>query len=78
MAKASNRDEFSAATVRALQERAGNRCSNLDCGIVTSGPHSNPKKAVRIGKAAHICAAAPGGKRYALNMTAEERSHISN
>lgn len=30
------------------------------------------------GQAAHICAAAPGGKRYDVNMTPEERSSIDN
>lgn len=78
MAKNSARDDFNPATIRTLQERAGNRCSNLDCEKVTSGPHTDPQKVVRIGKASHICAAAPGGKRYDRNMTAEERSHISN
>ena len=42
MAKNSARDEYNPATIRTLQERAGNRCSNLDCGKVTSGPHTDP------------------------------------
>lgn len=72
------RDDFSAATIRTLQERASNHCSNPLCNAPTSGPHTDPQKAIRVGRAAHICAAAPGGKRYDPTMTPEERSDISN
>ena len=73
-----NRDDFSKPQIRILAERAGQRCSNPDCKAVTSGPHSKSNKSVIVGIAAHICAAAPGGKRYDPNMTPEQRSSIEN
>lgn len=36
------------------------------------------ERAINIGEAAHICAAAPGGKRYDVSMTPLERSNINN
>jgi hypothetical protein len=74
----SGRDEFSERTIRILQERVGNRCSNPHCQVPTSGPHTEPSKSLRIGKAAHITAAAPGGPRYDPSLPASERSHALN
>lgn len=73
-----NRDDFPNPVKHILAERANQRCSNPDCGRVTSGPHSISNKSIIVGVAAHICAAAPGGKRYDPNMTPEQRSAIEN
>ncbi len=58
------RDDFFAATVRTLASRAGHRCSNPQCLRPTSGPGLDENKSVNVGEAAHITAAARGGKRY--------------
>lgn len=73
-----NRDNFSPAIIKILERRINGKCSNPDCRIVTSGPHVSPDKASNIGVAAHIKAAAAGGPRYDLTMTAKERSSINN
>jgi hypothetical protein len=73
-----NRDDFPKAVIRTLAERANQRCSNPGCGRVTSGPHLKSNKSIIVGVAAHICAAAPGGKRYDPDMTPEQRSSIDN
>jgi hypothetical protein len=72
------RDDFSAATIRTLASRAGHRCSNPTCLRPTSGPALHEAKSVNVGEAAHITAAAPGGKRYDLSLAAEERRAPSN
>ena len=61
--------------------RAGWHCSFTGCGRLTSGPsEESPEAVTMIGKAAHICAAAPGpgSRRYDASMTPEERAHIDN
>lgn len=75
---ANNRDDFTKETVRTLQERVGNRCSNPRCCCTTSGPNHTPEKATRIGVAAHITAASPGGPRFDPELTATQRSSIQN
>ena len=35
-------------------------------------------KTINVGEASHICAAAPGGKRYNPQMTSEERKSFDN
>lgn len=74
------RDEFRAATIRTLANRAGNNCCNPDCRRPTSGPALVEDKSVNVGQAAHITAAAPGpgGKRYDVALTKEERRAASN
>ncbi|MCU0797622.1 MAG: tetratricopeptide repeat protein [Akkermansiaceae bacterium] len=72
------RDDFSETTKRRLAERVAYRCSSPSCGKQTTGPHSNPEKSIRIGKAAHIFAAAPGGPRYSSVQLSEERCSIQN
>lgn len=74
----SNRDEFSPPDKETLAKRARQLCSNPDCQSSTSGPHTRPDRAINTGVAAHICAAAPGGKRYDSDMTPEERGRIGN
>lgn len=73
-----SRDDFSLATIETMAKRVTYICSNPDCGKMTVGPNSNKNKSTSIGVAAHIRAAAPGGKRYDPNMTRTERSDISN
>jgi hypothetical protein len=72
------RDEFLAATIRTLANRAGHRCSNPECPRPTSGPALAEDKSVNVGQAAHITAAAPGGKRYDASLTPRERRAASN
>lgn len=72
------RDDFNSDTIRMLQERVGHRCSNPECRAPTAGPHSDPQKAVRVGRASHITAASPGGPRFDPTMSATERRSISN
>ena len=72
------RDDFPRMVVETLGRRAGMRCSNPKCRQLTSGPTEQPDKAINVGVAAHICAAAPGGRRYDASMTAEQRSDIEN
>lgn len=73
-----SRDDFSKEIIRALQDRAGNHCSNPRCRCLTSGPNDLPTKSSRIGVAAHITAAAPDGPRYDASLTPAERSSIQN
>lgn len=75
----SNRDEFSPKTRQAVALRANQHCSFRGCPQATSGPSDESPEAVNmIGKAAHIHAAAPGGRRYLASLTTAERIHISN
>ncbi len=74
----SARDDFSEPTKRELAKRVRYTCSNPNCENATIGPNSDPEKSTYVGAAAHISAAAPGGKRYDPNLTPEQRKHISN
>lgn len=73
-----SRDDFSQKVKDILCERVGGKCSNPDCRRETKGPHSDSKKRVSIGQAAHITAATKGGPRYDPNMTSEQRKSIDN
>ena len=53
-------------------------CSNPDCRHPTCGPHSDQKKSIITGEAAHICAAAEKGPRYDPKQTPEGRKAIAN
>ena len=72
------RDDFTERTKRILALRVANRCSNPLCRKMTSGPAAQIDESVNIGEAAHIAAAAPGGKRYDPQMTSAQRSSIEN
>ncbi len=72
------RDDFTEDVKRALAQRVANRCSNPECGAVTSGPQIDPAKAVNVGVAAHLTAASPGGPRYDDALTPAQRGHASN
>jgi hypothetical protein len=67
------RDEFTEDVKRVLAARTGNVCSNQDCHALTSGPQSNPSKALNVGVAAHITAAAEGRARYNPSLSSEQR-----
>ncbi|WP_318557303.1 hypothetical protein [Geobacter anodireducens] len=73
-----NRDDFTQDTITRLRSRVTNRCSNPACRVPTTGPTTDPQKFNNIGVAAHICAAAPGGPRYDVTMTSEQRKNIEN
>jgi hypothetical protein len=72
------RDEFDGKTKEILARRVGYRCSNPNCRKLTSGPQTDPAKAVNIGVAAHIKAASRGGPRYDARLSSEERKSIDN
>lgn len=73
------RDDFSPKTRKNLAARAGHACSNPDCRRLTAGAAlGDDAKAINVGIAAHIKAAAPGGPRYDPQQSAEERQHASN
>jgi hypothetical protein len=72
-----SRDNFSDPIKRKLVQRAGYQCSI--CGRITVGPSEERPEGVNLtGQAAHIAAAARGGRRYDEKQTPEERSDISN
>lgn len=75
---ASKRDNFNGNTKDIMARRVGYRCSNPNCRKLTCGANDNPQEFSNIGVAAHICAAARGGKRYDANMTPTERKDIYN
>lgn len=72
------RDEFSIAVKRTLAARAGNVCSNPECLAFTSAPHEDATKAINLGVAAHITAAATDGPRYDFSLTSMSRTAIEN
>ena len=72
----SRRDNFSTSVINILARRAGGKCSM--CKRTTFGPNDDPHKAICIGQAAHIAAAAPDGPRYNPTMTVEERTSAVN
>jgi len=74
-----NRDDFLSKTKSALAARANYRCSFPGCDVITCGPSSeSPSAVTNIGVAAHICAAAVGGRRYDNKMSKEQRGDIEN
>ena len=71
--------EFAARTKETLAKRVGFKCSRPDCGRPTAGPHeADPGKWQCIGEAAHIEAAAIGGKRYNPSMDDDARRSAAN
>jgi hypothetical protein len=78
MAANKNRDDFKPATKRKIERQALSDCSNPSCRRVTHGASSDRHSELRIGIAAHICAAAPGGPRYDAKMNSEERASADN
>ena len=72
------RDDFPEDVKRAVAARVGYRCSRPTCRALTSGPQVDPSKALNVGVAAHITAAAAGRPRYDPALTSEERRHANN
>lgn len=72
------RHDFTQETIRKLCDRVGAVCSNPACHAPTKGPHSDGEKAISVGMACHIHAAAPGGPRYDAAQTADDRRSIHN
>jgi len=72
------RDDFQQKVKDILAKRVGFLCSNPSCKCPTTGPHTNPRKAINVGVAAHIAAAAHGGPRYDASMSQVDRSSIQN
>ena len=73
-----SRDEFTQATKRTFAVRAAHFCSNPQCLKLTAGPHSDERKSLSTGHAAHIHAAAPNGPRYDPHQTPTQRQSIRN
>lgn len=69
---------FTKQVVETLAKRAGNHCSNLDCGVLTCGPAESPDRSLTIGEAAHIFGARPGSARFNDKLSAAERGDITN
>src|SRR3977135_2643142 len=74
----SQRDNFSAKTIRILQSRVACRCSNPECRKPTIGPALDEDRSVNVGVAAHITAAAEGGPRYDIRLKLEDRKASEN
>jgi hypothetical protein len=72
------RDDFTERVKRSLAARAGHHCSNPDCRATTSGPQVDETKALNVGVAAHITAAAEGGPRFDAGLSPRERVADSN
>jgi WD40 repeat protein len=71
--------DFERRTKETLAKRVGYRCSREGCGRPTMGPNAaDPAGSQCIGEAAHIEAAAPGGKRYNPEMSDQQRKSIAN
>ncbi|NLU91350.1 hypothetical protein [Chitinophaga sp. Ak27] len=72
------RDNFPKLIREILAKRVSFRCSNPNCKKITTGPHSTDEKAINLGVAAHITAAAKGGPRFCETMEPNERKSIKN
>jgi len=73
-----SRDEFQELVKRVDADRAENRCLNPDCQTAISGLRRDDTKAVNLGVAAHIAAAAPGCPRYEFAMETSDRASMTN
>src|SRR5258708_5287430 len=72
------RDNFSPKKRTNVATRVAYRCSNPKCGRPTIGPQAEGEGSIRIGVAAHITAAPPGGPRYDATQDSDERQSASN
>jgi hypothetical protein len=72
------RADFAQSVGTSLAHRVGLLCSNPECRAATSGPKSEPERAVNVGVAAHITAASLNGPRYDPSLTDRERRSASN
>lgn len=72
------RDNFKRSTITKLAYRVDNTCSNPECRKITQAPSAKAQGTTKVGEAAHICAASPGGARYSSEMKTEERVAYDN
>lgn len=72
------RPDFDSKTIETLSKRSALRCNNPDCGVLTTGPHTENSKTLNIGEAAHIYGARKGAARYRPEMSDIERASITN
>lgn len=72
------RDDFSTTIKDALAKRVACRCSNPNCNVATTGPHTEASRSINIGVACHITAAASGGPRFDASLLGAERAGIDN
>jgi hypothetical protein len=72
------RDDFPHEVQDTLARRVALLCSNPACRCPTSGPHLDSNKAINLGVAAHITAAAPDLPRFDARLSPSERSSIQN
>jgi hypothetical protein len=72
------RDEFPPSVRRNLAERVNYHCSAPRCKRSTGGPKKNSERAVILGVAAHITAAAANGPRYNRRLTPAQRRSFAN
>ena len=71
--------DFSRETINLLAFRACLICNNPDCATVTVGPSdAKGDLAIKLGEAAHICAARSGHARYDDKMRDEQRAAPDN
>lgn len=74
----SNRDNFPDHVRETVAQRVAYKCSRPECKRVTSGPHSDPRKSLKLGVAAHIIAAAARGPRASADISSDDRKSIEN
>ena len=70
--------DFTQATIKTLRQRVGERCSNPECRVPTSGPHSNTTSSTTIGKACHICSGSKNGPRFNPDLSSKQLKHPEN
>jgi hypothetical protein len=73
-----SRQEFPKKTRDTLAQRVGMRCSNPACRRLTTGPHSDPEKALNFGVAAHIETSLVDAPRDSSSLSKTARSSIEN
>ncbi|HEX8585111.1 MAG TPA: HNH endonuclease [Allosphingosinicella sp.] len=73
-----NVNRFTKPIIATLAKRAANRCSNPDCGALTSGPARKRTASVNVGEGAHIFGAHESSARYDAAMEPAERASIEN
>jgi hypothetical protein len=73
-----NRDNFTLKTKEVLAKRVAYHCARPECRILLIGPHTDPNKALLLGNAAHITAAAAGGPRFDETITPDQRAALEN
>jgi hypothetical protein len=70
--------DFSRPVIETVAKRAGNICSNPDCGAMTSGPAKDEGRSINVGEAAHIFGARAFAARFDEQMSDADRASSSN